>query len=267
MGVTPRWRPLHALTGGSVGILLAVAAWEAAAGDLGPLILPSPRAVLADLAVLLGDPATWATIGATAGRSVAGFLIGTAGGLACGLAAGASRTIDKLADPLITLLMAMPPIAWVVLALIWFGIGDQAAIFTVAVAVLPIVAAAARAGLLARDRGLDRMADLFGAGLLVRLLDVRLPQIVSHVAPAAITALAVAMKVAVMIELLALADGLGAALARARVNLESTRAFAWIVVALALVLGLDRGLLRPLHRRLERWRDAGLAPATPGAPS
>jgi NitT/TauT family transport system permease protein len=252
------------LTGGSVGVLLAVAAWEMAAGALNPLILPSPRAVLAELVGLVREPANWLAVEATVRRTLIGFLAGGGAGLFCGLAAGSSRALDKLVDPLTTLLMAMPPIAWVVLALIWFGIGNSAAVFTVAVAVLPIVAVAARAGLIARDRNLDRMAELFGAGALTRLTDVRLPQIVSHVAPAAITALAVAMKVAVMIELLALADGLGAALARARVNLESGRAFAWIVLALALVLLLDRGLLRPLHARMERWREAGL-PSAGGA--
>jgi NitT/TauT family transport system permease protein len=152
-----------------------------------------------------------------------------------------------------------------VLALIWFGINDRAAVFTVAIAAGPVVAVAARAGLAARDDGLDRMAELFGAPALVRLLDVRLPQIVSHVAPAAITALALAMKVAVMIELLALADGLGAALARARVDLESTRAFAWIAIILVLVFGLERGVLRPLHNRLERWRGGLGADGAAGA--
>lgn len=264
MSARPPWRPLHALTGGSVGVLLAVAAWEMAAGALNPLILPPPRAVLAELMSLLADPANWTSIAATLQRTLLGFLAGAGVGLACGLAVGASRALDKLIDPLTTLLMAMPPIAWVVLALIWFGIGNSAAVFTVAVAVVPIVAVAARAGLVARDRALDQMAALFGAGPLVRLLEVRLPQIVTHVAPAAITALAVAMKVAVMIELLALADGLGAALARARVNLDSATAFAWIALVLALVLGLDRGLLRPLHARLERWRAAGI-PSPGGA--
>ncbi|MCC6948417.1 MAG: ABC transporter permease subunit [Bradyrhizobiaceae bacterium] len=265
MSATPRWRPLHAFTGGAAGVLLVVAAWEAAAGHLNPLILPSPRAVLADVITLLSDHTNWFVIEATARRALAGFFGGAVVGLACGLLAGTNRAVDKLVDPLMTLLMAMPPIAWVVLALIWFGIGSSSAVFTVAVAVLPIVAVAARAGLLARDRSLDRMAETFGAGLAIRLFDIRLPQIVSHVAPAAIAALAIAMKVAVMIELLALADGLGAALARARVNLDSTRAFAWIAIVLALVLILDRGLLRPLHRRLEQWRDAGHAPPQPGA--
>lgn len=262
----PTWRPTRAMTGGLVGILLLIAAWEAAAERVVPLILPAPRAVLADAIVLLSSREAWTAVGLTCARAMVGFALGAALGLAIGAASGVSRAIDKIADPIVTLLLAMPPIAWVVLALIWFGITDTAAVFTIAISAAPVLAVAARGGLVARDRGLDRMAELFRAPLLVRLLDVRVPQMVSHVTPAAITAVAIAVKVAVMIELLALADGVGASLARARVDLESTRAFAWIAVTLALVYGADRGVLRPLHRRLEIWRDGG-GPAHSGAAS
>ena len=250
------WRPVHSSTGGAIGIFLAIAAWEQAASHLVPLILPSPRLVLAESIKLLSDRAGWEAIAPTAYRASIGFAVGFAAGMIIGVIAGSSRAFDKAADPVVTLLMAMPPIAWVVLALIWFGINDGAALFTVAVTVGPVMAVAARGGLAARDPGLDRMAELFEAPATVRLIDVRMPQIVSHIAPAGITALALAVKVAVMVELLALADGLGAALARARVDLESTRAFAWIVIMLVLVLGFERGVLRPLHRHVERWRNS-----------
>lgn len=256
----PTWRPTRAVAGGLVGILLLAACWEAAAERVPALILPAPRAVLADMLTLLHDRAAWAQVATTCTRALLGFALGAAFGFALGAAAGLSRAIDKVTDPIVTLLMAMPPIAWVVLALIWLGITDSAAIFTTAVTVAPVVAVAARGGLVARDRNLDRMAELFGAPVLVRLFDVRLPQIVSHVTPAAITALAVAVKVTVMIELLALADGIGASLSRARVDIETTRAFTWIAVTLALVYGAERGVLRPLHRRFESWRQ-GDSPA------
>ena len=258
------WRPMHACTGGAIGVFLAIAAWEEAANHLIPLILPSPRAVLADAVTLLSDRAGWDAVFPTVYRAGIGFAVGFIAGTIVGVFAGSSRAFDKAVDPVVTLLMAVPPIAWVVLALIWFGITDGAAIFTVAVTVGPVMAVAARSGLAARDGGLDRMAELFVAPAWVRLVDVRMPQIVSHIAPAGITALALAMKVAVMVELLALADGLGAALARARVDLESTRAFAWIVIMLALVLGFERGVLRPLHRHLERWRNSQIPMAAGG---
>lgn len=257
----PTWRPTRAVTGGLVGVLLLIAAWEAAAERMIALVLPAPRAVLADMVVLLASREAWTSVGLTCQRALGGFALGAAIGLTIGVAAGLSRAIDKVTDPIVSLVMAMPPIAWVVLALIWFGITDIAAVFTTAISAAPVLAVAARGGLLARDGGLDRMAELFGAPRIVRLFDVWVPQMVSHVTPAAITALAIAVKVTVMIELLALAEGVGASLARSRVDLESTRAFAWIAVTLALVYGTERGILRPLHRRFEIWRDgAGVAP-------
>src|SRR3972149_300935 len=93
------WRPMHACTGGAIGVFLAIAAWEEAATPLIPLILPSPRAVLADAVTLLSDRAGWDAVFPTVYRAGIGFAVGFIAGTIVGVFAGSSRAFDKAGDP------------------------------------------------------------------------------------------------------------------------------------------------------------------------
>ncbi len=70
----------------------------------------------------------------------------------------------RLAAPLITVLMGVPPIAWIVLAMIWFGGSDATVRTVILVSALPVVFMGAARGITTRDRLLDDMARAFGAG-------------------------------------------------------------------------------------------------------
>jgi hypothetical protein len=67
-----------------------------------------------------------------------------------------------------TVLLGVPPIAWIVLAMIWFGAGDGTVVAAVVIAATPIVFGAAAEGIATRERGLDDMARVFGASALQR---------------------------------------------------------------------------------------------------
>ena len=219
--------------GGSLtGVLLFVALWEWGSLAYGSFLLPGPRDALSALAGLAGT--------------------------ALGVLAGTSRTLGRALEPVSTVLLGIPPIAWIVLAILWFGSGSMAAVYTVMATTLPVTFAGAQMGALTLDRRLQEMADVFRLPPLMRLIDITLPHIVSYVFPALVTALGVAWKVAVMAELFATEDGIGAGLAMARVNLDTAGAMAWIVLVVVLLLAAEHGLLRPLQRRMEPWRQAGL---------
>ncbi|MBP0651715.1 ABC transporter permease subunit, partial [Mycobacterium tuberculosis] len=81
-------------------------------------------------------------------------------------------------------------------------------------------------------------------------VDLYLPHMLSYVFPALATALATAWKVAVMAEVLAGAGGIGDGLARARAEVDTAATMAWILVIVALLLGVERLALEPLRRRM-----------------
>jgi len=86
-------------------------------------------------------------------------------------------------------------------------------------------------------------------------VDVYLPHVVSYLFPAWISALGISWKVVVMAELLSSADGVGAALAIARSQLDTAATMGWIVAIVGLLLAVEYLLLEPIKREVERWRE------------
>ncbi|MDO5633183.1 MAG: ABC transporter permease subunit [Paracoccus sp. (in: a-proteobacteria)] len=241
---------------GLAALFLLAAAWQAGHEAYGPFILTSPLDTVAAAARLAQDPASWAVAGLTLQRAVTGFALVGAIGVALGLAAGYSPATLRLLQPLITVLMGVPPIAWIVLAMIWFGGSDATVRMVIVVSALPVVFLGAAQGIATRDRGLDRMAQAFGAGPIRRFLTVGLRQTTVTLFPALVLALGTAFKVAVMAELLANAGGIGGALAAARINLDIATALAWVLIAVALLIAVEYTLVHPVKGEIDRWRRA-----------
>ncbi|MFW5679423.1 MAG: ABC transporter permease [Pseudomonadota bacterium] len=238
-----------------MGIALLLAVWQAIHLVWGPFVLPSPAATLAALAAFLEEPAMLQSLARTAWAALAGFAGGALVGIGLGAVAGRSRRIHDLVRPSIVTILAVPPIAWVILALLWFGASGTGAALTAALALMPLVFAATVQGMRTVDSSLEAMATSFGASPRLRLLHVRLPQVTAHVIPALGTAHGIAWKAVVMAEVLGAGQGLGADLATARAHLDLPRALALVVLVAAIVLLIDALLLDPLRRRVEAWRD------------
>lgn len=240
-------------------LLLFCAIWEWGGQYYGPLILPGPLATFGRLGELLATGLAAPELWISARRALTGLGAAVLAGSVLGMLAGRSLTAALVSRPLVTLLLGMPPIAWLVLAMLWFGMGDATPVFTVAVACFPIVFAGAMQGARTLDGQLTDVARVYRLSWWTTLLDVHLPHVVSYLLPAWITALGISWKVVVMAELLAASDGAGAALAVSRAQLDMAGSLGWVVAVLGLLLGLEYLLLEPLKRRLERWRmaDAG----------
>ncbi|MCC7041600.1 MAG: ABC transporter permease subunit [Burkholderiales bacterium] len=253
-----RGLPAYAWSGwGAVAsLMLLLAAWEAVSALTGPLVLPDPRATFAALGELIARGEAWQELVITTRRALAGFALSLVAGSVLGLAAGVSATAATMSRPIVTVLMGTPPIAWLVLALLWFGANDGTPVFTVFIASFPIVFIGALQGARTLDNSLRTMADAFRVPARMKFFDVYVPHVVSYLFPAWITALGMSWKVVVMAELLATQDGVGAALAVTRSHLDTAGTLAWIVAILAVLLAAEYLVLEPLKREVERWRDA-----------
>lgn len=240
--------------GSIASLLLCLAAWEAAASHYGALILPDPATVFATLLHSLQDGSAWPELAVTARRAVAGLGLAMLAGSLLGLAAGVFMTASMMARPLVTVLLGTPPVAWLVLAMLWFGANDGTPIFTVFIACFPVVFIGALQGARTLDHHLKDMARLFGLPWHMKLIDLYLPHVLSYLFPAWIAALGTSWKVVVMAELLASSDGVGAALAVSRAHLDTAGTLAWIAAVVGLLLALEYLLLEPIKRELEAWR-------------
>ena len=236
----------------SLGLFLAL--WDLTAQAFGPLILPTPLEALATLKKLIEDGTAGPEIIVTGRRALAGFGLSVSIGSLLGVAAGVSMTASMMSRPIITVLVGMPPIAWLILALLWFGAGDGTPIFTVFIACFPIIFVGAMQGTRTLDGQLKEVAQMFGLSTWMKLTDVYLPHVVSYLFPAWIAALGMSWKIVVMAELLSTEDGIGAALAVSRSHLDTAASMAWIVALVGTLLAIEYLLLEPLKRKVESWR-------------
>lgn len=264
MSRTPRRQAFAALRPalwGAGGLVLLAGAWQWCAVAWGPFVLPGLADTAAATVRLVASGKAGPALAATILHALAGCAAGGTVGLALGILGGLVLPVGAMARPLFTALLGTPPIAWVVLALLWFGPGGGAAGFTVAVTAAPILFLGALQGARSRDPALAEMAALYRAPPLQRLTDLVLPALAGFLVPALATALAFSFKVAVMAEVLSGADGVGGGIATARAHFDLPETMAWIVLAVGVLLVADALLLAPLRG----WRaPGGVAPAVGG---
>ncbi|UJB67373.1 ABC transporter permease subunit [Acidovorax sp. YS12] len=240
--------------GAITSILLFLAVWEFGGKVYGDLVLPGPMATFSQLKFMVGSGLAAPELVISARRALYGLGLALAVGTALGVMAGRSMTAAMASRPLVTLLLGMPPIAWLVLAMLWFGMSDATTVFTVFVACFPLVFAGAMQGARTVDNKLRDVARNFRLPGWMMVTDVYLPHVMSYLFPSWITALGTSWKVVVMAELLTTVDGVGAALAVSRAQLDTATSLGWIVAVLGLLLALEYLFLEPVKRRVERWR-------------
>ena len=240
--------------GAVASILLFFACWDVGHQIYGQLVLPSPIETLCALWDMLHDDAVLVDIQITLYRAFVGFGVAVLFGSFLGLMAGLFATASMMSRPIVTILVGMPPIAWIVLAMIWFGMGDFTVIFTVFVASFPIVFVGALQGTRTLEGDLTEMANSFKLPLHVKLLDIYFPHIFSYIFPAWVAALGMAWKIVVMAELLSTSDGIGASLAVARSHLDTPVALALVVIMVSSMMFIEYIILEPIKREVESWR-------------
>lgn len=241
---------------GLAALALIAAIWQWGHEAFGAFVLPTPLSVISQVGTILGEPDNLVVLMDTSSRALMGLAVSLLVGASLGAASGYSPASMRLARPLITILLGVPPIAWIILVMIWFGSTDTTIIATVVAASAPILFVGTAEGVVARNRALDDMARAFGAGPINRALALGLRQAATTLMPTLMVASGTAFKVAVMSELLTNAGGIGGALADARATLNASEALAWIAIAVALLLSVEYALIQPLRGELERWRAA-----------
>ncbi|WP_293125379.1 ABC transporter permease [Okeania sp. SIO1I7] len=236
-----------------IGFLGFITIWQILAMHYSSIILPSPLETLVALKNLATANKLTLAILTTTLNAISGFTIATLIGSFLGIIAGIKPLISRAVRPLITALQGVPPIAWIVIALLWFGTGNSTSIFTVAVATLPIIFIGAVEGVRNINSQLIEMAFTFKIPIKNLLLDLYYPHLLSSLFPSITSGLGLAWRVAIMSELLSSETGIGAEMNLARINLDTAEVMAWVVVTVVLILISEYLVIRPIRRFLEPW--------------
>jgi NitT/TauT family transport system permease protein len=199
---------------------LLLAGWEvfARTGYLPPALLPAPSVVVrAWLDWMFAiDESTQSYAGrwafdalASAFRVLSGFAIAGALGVSLGVAIGWWRLAEKTLEPTLQILRPIPPVSWIPLAIIWFGIANRPAIFLVFLATFFPVLMNTIHGVKTVDRNLIRAGAMMGATERQLLHYIVVPAALPSIFAGLRIAIGVAWMVTVTAEMVAVKSGLG----------------------------------------------------------
>lgn len=248
----PRARSAWLALGSIAALVLSWQALSWVAGD--PRLLPPPAEVARTLLRTTLSGELPSQLAATLARVVAGFTLAMTLGSAIGLLLGRSRLADALGGPWLLIFLNLPALVVIILAYVWVGLNDTAAILAVAISKIPNVAVQVREGARALDRGLDDMARVFGIGPWRRLRDIHLPQLAPHLLGAARSGLALVWKIVLVVELLGRPNGVGFEIGNAFQLFDVASLLAYGIAFLLVVLAIEVAVMQPLAARVGQWR-------------
>jgi NitT/TauT family transport system permease protein len=216
---------------GMAGVTLAIFTWQIAAVTVNnSFVLPRFDGVAVDMWQLVADPTQRLHFSDTLGRVAVGFSIGSLIGLVLGGLIGAFRVIREVVNPYLNFLRSVAPIAWLVPATIWFGVGDPSILFVVIYAAAFPVAINAISGMAAVPPNKIRMARMFGLSRLGVFVKILVPNAVPFVLTGCRLGLGLSFMAVVGTEMVIGQTGLGYLVYEARVFYETEIMFAGIIV-------------------------------------
>ena len=250
---TQRRARLRRLGTGAAGLIGLVVLWQAIAILLAdPVTLPSVTQTVQTFFHYLTRPypsqgsPLWFDALTSFRRILIGFAIGVAAGVVAGAAMSASRVIRHLIDPVIEVLRPLPPLAFIPLFIIWFGIGELPKEVLIIIGVTPIMAVTTVAALDEVPEDLRLCARTLGATRFYTLLHVQIRAALPGILTGMRISMAGAWTSIVAAELIAATSGLGYLIMQAGDYLNTALVFSGILTIAILGLVMDaclRGLL------------------------
>ncbi|MDF7661446.1 taurine ABC transporter permease TauC [Erwiniaceae bacterium L1_54_6] len=241
----------------SVAVLLLVWWGVTALGLIAPLFLPPPQQVLKKLLLIASpqgfmDATLWQHLGASLARMLVALFFAALIGIPVGIAMGLSPVMRGLLDPLIELYRPVPPLAYLPLMVIWFGIGETSKILLIYLAIFAPVTLSTLAGVKNAQQVRIRAALALGATRWQLLRWVILPGALPEILTGLRIGLGVGWSTLVAAELIAATRGLGFMVQSAGEFLATDVVLAGIAVIALIAFSLELGL-RALQRHLTPW--------------
>ncbi|KLN52052.1 ABC transporter permease [Variovorax paradoxus] len=254
--------------------VLVLVGWElfSRSGVLPRALLPAPSQVLVAWAdwVFATDGNTQSYSGrwifdtlASASRVFAGFALATLLGVGIGMAIGWSRTVEKLIEPLLQVLRPVPPVSWIPLAIIWFGIADKPAIFLVFLGSFFPVLLSTIHGVKTCDRNLLRAGAMAGGSPRKLLCHIVFPAALPSIFSGLRIAIGSAWMLTVTAEMVAVKSGVGYVLWDSYYFLRYDLVIA-AMVSIGLLGFLSDLAIKLMAARVLRWQRGSTLQAKEG---
>lgn len=238
----------------AVLVLILLMVWENAANTraISPLFFPQPSVTARTLAKWFSTTEWQSIVIPTLRRLLIGLAAGATIGYLLGLLMGFSRTLARIADPILSIIYPLPKISLLPLALVIFGLGDTPRQVVIGLAAFFPMVLNTMAGIRTINPNYLAIAQVYGARPLTVITRLLLPGSL----PLALTGLRIAFNsafvVSIAIELHTATDGLGHIVWRSWQTLRTEELYAGLVI-IATIGVISTALLAALYRRLVRW--------------
>lgn len=238
-------------------LAFVVAVWWTVVVDTESVIFPTPWQVVTATIEIAQDGTLWDHIGASLFRVGVGFLLATFIAIPLGLFMGWFKGAFLTLNPIVQILRPISPIAWIPLAILWFGVGNVSPIFLIFLSSLFPTVVQTVSGVHTIERQYLRAAENFGVSRFKLFRQVVIPAVLPQIIVGMRISLGVAWLVVVAAEMIALRSGLGYLIIDSR-NAGNRYD---LVIAGMIIIGFTGLLLDGGMRRLEglkavRWRYA-----------
>jgi NitT/TauT family transport system permease protein len=237
-----------------LSVLLIFGLWALASAGVGTAVIPSPIRVWAALQDALRDGYILSDMAVTSGRLVAAFVLAMLLATTIGLAIGTIGWVARMFDFWVTIAAAVPSLLYIVIAYLWLGLNDTAAIVAAAVVVAPSATFNVIQGVRSIDPGLSEMARAFGVSKLSVTRRVLFPQTLPYLFAAARSCLALSWKIVIFVELMGRSSGVGYRIQYFYSLFNMERVLASALPFMLVMLLVELVVMRRLEGYLFRWR-------------
>jgi NitT/TauT family transport system permease protein len=219
-----------------------------------PTLVPKPWDTFVEVGAIIESGDLLVEMGNTLRRVLVGFALAMVVSIPLGVFMGTLRSLESFFEPPVILGLTMPGLIWAVLAIMFFGLGETSAYAAVAVTILPMLTISIWQGTKSIDKDLIDMSQVFHAGPWSKIVDVILPQLVSHILAAIRYGLGLAWKVVVVVEMFGFSNGVGYRVVRGFNTFSMKTVLAWTITFLVVMIVIEFGMIGWLERSVTRWR-------------
>ncbi len=217
-------------------------------------VLPGPWAVASAFGELIANGTLLQHAVASLFRVTAGFYIAVMLGIPLGILIGRSLALRSALDPIINFMRPISPLAWIPLAMLWFGIGDKPAVFLIFLSsFFPLVTSTAVA-----VRRINPTYFQVAANFCFSRKEVLMKVILPAITPDVFTALRISVSIAWLVvvaaEMIAVQSGLGYLILDARNGLRMDYVMVGMIVIGLIGVALDHLMLQLSHMDSMAWR-------------
>ena len=250
-----RWAEgVHFAAPGALSLFLILALWEAVSRLVGSNVLPGVIDTLHAVQDLAAQRAFWSDLAVTAWRIAGSFVIALVFSVAVGVLLGVSPMAARIFGPWVNLSASVPSLLVIIVVYLLVGINNVAAMVGTAVVVAPSMTQAVWDGMRAINPELQEMARSFNVPSYAIVRRVLVPQTLPHVFTAARNGLALTWRIMIFVELVGQSTGVGYRIQYFYNTADMTRVLGTALPFVGIMLAVEMMGLRPLERRVFRWR-------------